>query len=272
MVLPDTAARSRWAWPAVLGLLALVAGAWLAFTPAGLLGKADAVGYAVCHRIDLRSFHLDGRPLPLCARCTGIYLGALVGVAGLAALGRPRAAGLPRTPQLAALAAAITLMGLDGLNSYAALFPNVPHLYEPQNWLRLATGTLGGLAVACLIVPVFNQTAWRTDDPRPILAGWRSLGALSLAAALTAGLVLTEAPLVLYPLALMSAAGVLVVLTLLHTILILAVTRRFNSLDGWRTAALPLLAGLTLALAQVGALDAARYAFFQTWNGFPLAR
>ena len=31
---------------------------WLANTPAGLLGKADAIGYAVCHRIDVRSFLL----------------------------------------------------------------------------------------------------------------------------------------------------------------------------------------------------------------------
>ena len=27
--------------------------AWLLNTPPGLLGKADAVGYAVCHRIDI---------------------------------------------------------------------------------------------------------------------------------------------------------------------------------------------------------------------------
>src|SRR5512140_1062458 len=53
---------------------------WLVDTPAGLLGKADAIGYAVCHRIDLRSFHLGDRQLPLCARCTGMYLGAMLGL------------------------------------------------------------------------------------------------------------------------------------------------------------------------------------------------
>ena len=54
--------------------------AWLINTPVGLLGKADAVGYAVCHRIDARSFHLGERPLPLCARCSGMYLGAMLGL------------------------------------------------------------------------------------------------------------------------------------------------------------------------------------------------
>ncbi len=67
----------KWLVPIVcLAVLIL----WLAETPAGLLGKADAVGYAVCHRISVRSFFLDDRPLPLCARCTGMYLGAMAGL------------------------------------------------------------------------------------------------------------------------------------------------------------------------------------------------
>jgi hypothetical protein len=43
---------------------------WLINTPAGLLGKADAIGYAVCHRIDLRSFFIGERQFPLCMRCS----------------------------------------------------------------------------------------------------------------------------------------------------------------------------------------------------------
>ena len=42
---------------------------WLAYTPPGLLGKADAIGYSVCHRIAVRSFMLGDRQVPLCARC-----------------------------------------------------------------------------------------------------------------------------------------------------------------------------------------------------------
>src|SRR3989339_1170806 len=36
------------------------------------------IGYAVCHQIPERTFHLHGQPLPLCSRCTGIYLGAFL--------------------------------------------------------------------------------------------------------------------------------------------------------------------------------------------------
>ena len=37
-------------------LAVIVTVVWLSYTPPGLLGKADAIGYAVCHRISARSF------------------------------------------------------------------------------------------------------------------------------------------------------------------------------------------------------------------------
>ena len=55
---------------------ALAFAAWMYLSPEGALGKLDAIGYAVCHRIDARSFHIDDRQLPLCARCTGEFYAA----------------------------------------------------------------------------------------------------------------------------------------------------------------------------------------------------
>lgn len=276
-MLEETRAVPNWfparlAWPGVLTALTLTLGVWLAFTPPGLLGKADAVGYAICHRIDLRSFHIGDRPMPLCARCTGIYLGVVGAVACLALMGRTRAGGLPRTPLLAVLIGFVAAMGVDGLNSYLTLFPGAPHLYEPNNTLRLVTGTLNGLAVGVLIYPVFNQTVWQDWQDRPVLAGWRELGALVLVAAGLMALTLTEQPVVLYALALLSALGVVGLLTMLYAIGLLILIRRQNAFTAWRAAALPLLAGLTLALLQIAVIDFGRYAVFGTWAGFPIGR
>ncbi len=262
-------------WPAralpvlFVGVAALVFAAWLLGTPSGLLGKADAVAYAVCHRIDERSFHIGNRQLPLCARCTGTYLGVLVGIGALAVLGR-RAGGLPTRPLLVILLGFIAVMGFDGVNSYLTLFPGAPHLYEPQNWLRLVTGTFNGMAMAALVFPVLNQTLWKNWENRPVLSGFRDLGALVVLGVIVIGLVLTENPAILYPLALLSALGVVVLLTMLDTTFLLILTRRDGRVERWTGALLPLVGGFTLAILQIGLIDAARFAVFRTWGGFVL--
>lgn len=47
-----------------------------------ILAFIFAAGSVICHQLPERSFFLDGRQLPVCARCTGLYLS---GAAGLAA-------------------------------------------------------------------------------------------------------------------------------------------------------------------------------------------
>ena len=44
----------------------------------------DPIYSALCHRMPSRCFWLDGEPMPVCARCFGIWIG--LGTAGLAAL------------------------------------------------------------------------------------------------------------------------------------------------------------------------------------------
>jgi len=256
----------------LVGAAATLSVVWLWHTPPGLLGKADAIAYAVCHRIESHSFHLGSRQLPLCARCTGTFLGAILGVAAMFARRRSRAGRLPPVPVLVALGLFVVAMGIDGVNSYLTLLPGLPHLYEPQNWLRLVTGMFEGVALGLLVWPIFNQTMWRAFDDRPGVANLRELGFIAVAAVVLIGLVLTDNAWVLYPLALLSAGGVLMMLTLLDTIILLIITRHENRAASWKAAALPLLAGATLALAQVAVIDAGRFAVFGTWGGLVFPR
>jgi predicted membrane protein DUF2085 len=54
-----------------------------ASTPESLLILAVyGIGSLVCHQLPERSYHLWTAQLPVCARCTGIYLGAVVGILG----------------------------------------------------------------------------------------------------------------------------------------------------------------------------------------------
>lgn len=265
------ASRRAGPW-ALAALAALVLVTWLWKTPPGLLGKADAVGYAICHRIDERSFHLGSRALPLCARCTGTFLGVVLGGAVMVALKRGRAGKLSPLRVLLVLAGFVGVMGVDGVNSYLSLLPGLPHLYPPQNWLRLTTGMLEGLALVALIFPIFNQTMWKNWEDRYALANFRELGLMVALAAGLIGLVLSGVDWILYPLALVSAAGVWLMLTVLDTLILLLVTRHENRAENWKGALLPLLAGGTLALLQIALVDAARFAIFQSWGGLVLPR
>lgn len=265
-----TAAYPRLLSGALVLITAAIALVWLALTPPGLPGKANAIGYAVCHRIAERSFHVHDQPLPLCARCTGIYLGVLIGLGVLAAQGRLRAAQLPPLRLLAAQLALAATIAIDGLNSYLSLFEFYTPLYPPHNTLRLFTGLAAGTAMITLALPVFSATVWRAPARRAPVASWRELALLWGAAMLGGLIVLTQQPAVLWLAGVVSAGGVLLMFALIGVVVFISVTRREGTAQTWRDLALPGMAGLGFALALVGSIDALRYALTGTWDGFNL--
>ena len=242
---------------------------WLWNTPAGLLGKADALGYAVCHRIDVRSFHLGERQLPLCARCTGMYLGAMLGLV-FQAVASKRRAGLPPWRVLGFLGVLVLAFGVDGVNSYLHLFPGAPALYEPSNLLRLLTGTGMGLVIALVLYPAFNQAVWRQVNSTPALSGLRYFLLITGLALALDWLVWIDNPLLLYLFALVSAAGVLVLLTMVYSLFWLLIFRKENTCQWFSQMLLPLVGGFGVALVQIALFDLARFALTGTWDGFHL--
>ena len=252
----------------VLAVALIIIGAWIVVMPGGLLGHADLVGYAICHRIPERSFFVGGAQLPLCARCSGTYLGALIGFVVMALLGRRRAANLPSPLVLVFLILFVAVMGLDGVNSYLTLFPGAPHLYEPQNWLRLTTGTLEGIALAAVMLPVFNQTMWADATDERSLHNLRELGVVALGGIAVILVVLAEPPALLYPLALLSSGTVLWMLTLINSVLATIAARRENYAFGWQDAAPFMVVGLAMTLAELSTIDLGR-AYLTRLLGLP---
>lgn len=252
----------------LLAFTAVITYFWLDFAPDGLLGKMDAIGYAVCHRIDERSFHLGERALPLCARCSGMQLGALLGLAYQSIWGRRGK--FPPTKILIPLGILALLFVIDGVNSYLNFIPTIASFYPSQNWLRLVTGTGLGLGMAAVIYPIFNQTLWRDWEDDYSLGYWKQfLGLIGLAVLLDLA-ILSENPLVLYPLAILSGFAVLVVLSMCYSLLIIMVIKKDNHYTTWRSVWAPLLAGFTIAITQTFVIDLVRFAFTRTWGGFDI--
>lgn len=243
---------------------------WLALTPPGLLGKADAIGYAVCHRIAARSFHSYDRPLPLCARCTGVYLGVWVALSYLAAHRRVRAARLPRPALLAVMLALALGYALDGLNSFLSTFERYSPLYPPHNTLRLLSGTTFGVTLILVVCPIVNSLLWRAPSGHAPVRSWRELGALYGLALGCAALLLPDIPLLRAALGAISAGGVLFMFTLVGGVLFVGLTGRENTFTRRAELIAPALAGVIVALLIIGGIDAVRYALTGTWDGFAL--
>ena len=226
--------------------------------PWSVLEKADAVGSAVCHRISFRSFHLAGRQLPLCVRCTGTYLGVIAGLGTFLLRGRRRSTGFPPLRVLVALVAGWVVWGVDGLNSYLALL-GAPHAYEPHHLLRVLTGCFNGVVLITLVWPVFNFSLWKQTDARSVVRNLRELGGIVAVAWVMALVVYTEPPFLLYPMAILSAFGVLLMLTLVNSMLALVIMRQEAAAITWRDTVLPLTLGLTMALIEISVIDFVRF-------------
>jgi uncharacterized membrane protein len=255
----------------------LVFTGWLLVTPPGILGKADAVGCAVCHRIEARSFHIGERQFPLCARCSGTFMGVVTALLYQTAVGRRRT-GTPPWKVIVPFILLIVAFAIDGSNSYLYLiketypgaFSRIPNLYIPQNWLRLLTGSGMGLGLAATIYPVFNQTVWRKVDPRPALSNlWHLVILLGIMLLVDLG-IMTGSPIILYPVALISTVGVLVPLTMIYTIIWILIMQQENIFETLHQLWLPITAGFTLTLIMVLTIDLLRFRLTGTWGGFPL--
>lgn len=88
----------------------------------------DIGGWLGCHQMPERSFHIHGYQFPLCARCTGISVGYIIGPVLLIWV---------RIPMLGCMICA-SIMFFDWYIQYMGILPST-------NLRRLITGTICGV-------------------------------------------------------------------------------------------------------------------------------
>ncbi len=256
----------RFTKPSLILIVIILLAVWLWFTPPGLFGKADAVGYSVCHQIPERSFQIGERVFPLCARCSGMYLGAFITF--LYQLKSKRSGELPPKKILFVLGFLLLVFAIDGGNSYLHFFKNAPSLYTPNNTLRLITGLGLGIGMASILYPIFNQSMWADWMPLSPVNSFLDILKLAL---INAGLFLiirTGNLFFMFSLALISSATVLFMLSMIYTILITMLLKKENSYQYLKDIKWMTMAGFFCALFQIGAMDLMRFWLTGTWAGF----
>lgn len=88
-----------------------------------------------CHRIPERSFFIRGKQFPICARCTGILVGYLIGIIYLLVTSKYN------------LILELSLMvplAIDGIGQYLGYWIS-------NNKRRFLTGILAGLSTICIL-------------------------------------------------------------------------------------------------------------------------
>jgi uncharacterized membrane protein len=263
---------TKWFVP-IAALIALAG--WIYIAPPGLMGKLDAIGYAVCHRLDSHSLHIGDIQMPLCARCTGEFNAAFIALIFQGFIGRKRSK-LPNRGILAMLILFFLAFAIDGSNSYLALmktnypgaFSNIPNLYVTDNTARVFTGSGMGIAMASVLFPMYNQSVWRIPEEKQSLA-WPQFGLLICIILMFDFGMLTQNAFILYPVAILSTLGVLLLLSMVFSIVWIMVMKQDNAFDHLRQLWLPAVAGLTLAFLLILSIDLFRFNLTHTWGGFP---
>ncbi len=250
-------------WPRITKALfitipAAIIALFVAATPPGLWEKARVIGYALCHQLPERSFFIHEHQSPLCARCTGMYLGFFIGLIFLIARRRTHAARMPTTAIIAVLIGFMALMGIDGVNSTISVIPGAPQLYHTTNLHRIVTGSLFGIAMCMLFFPVFSTAIWRQPSGDRSVQDWRELLGMVTVAFVIDTIVLTQADWLFYPITLLSIFGPLLLLGFMGAIIVLTMRNLVNTLDRWRQLTLPLFAGVSLGLVLITLMDVLR--------------
>jgi uncharacterized membrane protein len=140
--------------------------AFIAGIPAVILGAASLCTWAIangasmqwrllfrmmCHGKVERCLELFSTPMPICARCVGIYGGMLLGILAFWAVPLMR----ERVMRWVAFAA-VTPLALDGVTQLIGL-------RESTNDLRIATGVIAGLAFGFWILSAVERGRTRSS-------------------------------------------------------------------------------------------------------------
>lgn len=193
------------------------------------------IGSLVCHQISERTLHVVGYSLPLCARCTGIYSGFLLGIIYQMIIGGRKNSRLPPMKILLTSAGFIILLIIDGLNSRLGLWKSTNYI-----------GLLCGSSISLFLLPLYNHFLRKDILNKPAIETWSKYLGMFLMIGILFGLYFINHIYIFQFLSTFSILGLLLVYLMMNTtsaaIIINYKQRKHNLIN------IIVLIGLTLTL------------------------
>jgi len=222
---------------------------WLHLTPEGLYEKGMAIGASVCHQLPTHSFIREGIQFPICARCSGLYLGCFISLLYYFIQGRR--SGLPKRGFLILLLVFASAWAGDGVNSLLSDILSRPFLYTTSNYTRLVSGFGMGLVLFTVLMTLFNLTIWKNTEKTALLRNFWQIGAYTVLTICTGYLLINGSLETFQALAYISVLTVVVIITCLYTIFWVIILRKENTFERISTLFIYLAAGFASAMLQI---------------------
>lgn len=217
-----------------------------------LLRFLNFLSGGLCHQQASRSFGIDGLCMPLCSRCTGIYIGFLFSLVAIIIIERRVKGEFPSLKIILTAACVVLLMGLDVVSSFLKIF-------NSNNYIRFTTGFLTGWFLALVMLQLKNILMWNKLVRVPYLNNKRSFFIWILCGiCIIAAFMLSFGKILIFW-EIISITGMIIFITLATLILFFGTYRRLtNNIKSWKSYIVSFAAGIVFSIGVLSLLSMAR--------------
>jgi uncharacterized membrane protein len=196
------------------------------------------LGGGLCHQKVERSFSIDSLNMPVCSRCTGIYLGILLSLLALILIERKIKGEFPSLKIVLISVGVFLIMGLDVVLSTIGLI-------QSSNIIRMITGFMSGWFMVLLLFPLANNSMFKRFARKNYLDSRKKF--LTWLAAGIVGVILfiftNQFAFIFW--STLSVLGLIAFITLILFIIFFSLNRRLlGSIDSWKKYLAVIAAGM----------------------------
>jgi uncharacterized membrane protein len=185
------------------------------------------LGGGLCHQKMERTFSIDSLNMPVCSRCTGIYLGILLSLLALILIERKIKGEFPSLKIVLLSVGVFLIMGLEVVLSTLGFI-------QSSNIIRMISGFMTGWFMVLLLFPLANNSMFKRLIRKNYLNNWKKFLIWLVAGAAGAILFIFTYQYTIIFWALLAVLGLIVFTTLILFILFFSLNRRLQgSIDSW---------------------------------------